>query len=80
MSDKSRTDHNQAMLDTLFLDGGNAAYLEQMLAKYMANPSSVDPSWQDYLGPWAKSLAMRSKMPKARAGNVRIGPPIPMAN
>ena len=48
MSDKSRTEQNQAMLDTLFLDGGNAAYLEQMLAQYMTNPSSVDASWQNY--------------------------------
>ncbi|NNE57246.1 MAG: 2-oxoglutarate dehydrogenase E1 component [Hellea sp.] len=48
MSENTRSDQNQAMLDTLFLDGGNAAYLEQMLAKYMENPSSVDPSWQDY--------------------------------
>ena len=46
--EKSRSEKNQEFLDTLFLDGGNAAYLEQMLAKYMANPSSVDASWQDY--------------------------------
>ncbi len=46
--DKSRSDQNQAFLDTLFLDGGNAAYLDQMLARYMENPNSVDPSWRDY--------------------------------
>ena len=45
---QSRSDQNQAFLETLFLDGGNAVYLEQMLARYMKNPASVDPSWQDY--------------------------------
>ncbi len=48
MADVKRSDHNQNMIDTLFLDGGNAAYLEQMLAQYMDNPRSLDPSWQAY--------------------------------
>ena len=48
MADKVRSDSNQAMLDTLFLDGANALYLEQIQAQYAANPSSVDPSWQAY--------------------------------
>jgi len=48
MSEKSRSDQNQAFLDHMYLDGGNAAYLEQMLARYMENPSSVDASWQSY--------------------------------
>jgi len=48
MSEKTRSEQNQAFLDQMYLDGGNAAYLEQMLAKYMANPTSVDESWQDY--------------------------------
>ena len=44
----ARSEKNQTMLDTLFLDGANAAYLEQMQAKYAANPTSVDASWQAY--------------------------------
>jgi len=48
MSDKTRSEQNQAFLDHMYLDGGNAGYLEQMLAKYMENPSSVDASWQAY--------------------------------
>jgi len=48
MADKARSETNQAMIDTLFLDGANALYLEQMQAQYVANPSSVDPSWQAY--------------------------------
>ncbi len=48
MAEKSRSEYNQDMTDTLFLDGGNAVYLEQMLAQYMENPHTVDPSWQAY--------------------------------
>jgi 2-oxoglutarate dehydrogenase E1 component len=48
MAEKSRSEQNQTFLDTLFLDGGNAAYLEQMQAQYARNPNSVDPSWRAY--------------------------------
>jgi len=50
MADKARSEQNQTMLDTLFLDGANAVYLEQMQAKYAANPNSVDPSFRAYFG------------------------------
>ena len=43
-----RSDLNTAMLDTLFLYGGNAAYVEQMQAAYARNPSSVPQSWRDF--------------------------------
>ena len=48
MSDKSRSEYNQSMIDSLFLDGANAAYLEQMQARYAENPNSVDESWRSY--------------------------------
>jgi 2-oxoglutarate dehydrogenase E1 component len=48
MADKSRSKKNKEMLETLFLDGGNASYLEKMQARFFANPQSVDPSWQQY--------------------------------
>ena len=48
MADKPRSEQNQTFLDTLFLDGGNAAYLEQVQAQWAENPSSVDPSWRQY--------------------------------
>ena len=61
MSDTSRSDKNQALLDTLFLDGGNAAYLDQMLSKYMENPSSVDASWRDYFGSLGEDAGIAKK-------------------
>ncbi|HFB54472.1 MAG TPA: 2-oxoglutarate dehydrogenase E1 component, partial [Hellea balneolensis] len=48
MTDKPRSSQNQDFLDTLFLDGANAAYLEQMQARYLEDPNSVDTSWRDY--------------------------------
>jgi 2-oxoglutarate dehydrogenase E1 component len=36
-------------LDTLsFLNGSNAAYIEDLQARYQADPSSVDPQWQAF--------------------------------
>lgn len=43
-----RTELNQAFIDTDFLDGGSALYLEQMQARYADNPASVDASWRAY--------------------------------
>ncbi len=61
MADKARSEHNQAMLDTLFLDGSNAYYLEQMQALYAANPNSVDPSWQRYFASLGEEAANAKK-------------------
>ncbi|WP_298918944.1 2-oxoglutarate dehydrogenase E1 component [uncultured Algimonas sp.] len=43
-----RTDANQAFIDTDFLDGASAHYLEQMQARYADDPSSVDAQWRAY--------------------------------
>ena len=48
MSDNNRSSENQAFLDTSFLQGANALYLEQMAAAYAANPSSVPESWRNF--------------------------------
>lgn len=47
-AETGRSQQNQEFLDTLFLDGGNAAYLEQMQALYAQNPAQVDASWRAY--------------------------------
>ena len=61
MADKARSEQNQNMLDTLFLDGANAVYLEQMQAKFTANPNSVDPSWRAYFSNLGDSAAETQK-------------------
>jgi 2-oxoglutarate dehydrogenase E1 component len=47
---EARTAANEALLDTAFLDGANAAYIEQLYAQYLEAPSSVDDSWRVFFG------------------------------
>ena len=44
----SRQDANAAFAHTSFLYGGNAAYIEQLHARYEANPQSVDAEWRAF--------------------------------
>lgn len=44
----ARQDVNEALLETSFLYGANAAYIEELQAAYARNPSSVDPEWQTF--------------------------------
>src|SRR5262245_42250059 len=44
----SRQDANAAFANTSFLYGGNAAYLEDLEARYAADPKSVDAQWQAF--------------------------------
>jgi len=43
-----RSMDNEAMLDTAFLYGANAAYIEQLYAQYAEDPASVPESWQRF--------------------------------
>ncbi|WP_409433161.1 2-oxoglutarate dehydrogenase E1 component [Litorimonas sp. RW-G-Af-16] len=77
MADKARSDQNQQMIDTLFLDGANAVYLEQMQARYTENPRSVDPSWQAYfanLGDDAASVKKTADGPVWKKTNWPVDP------
>jgi 2-oxoglutarate dehydrogenase E1 component len=44
----ARQDANHAFLNSSFLYGGNAEYIEQLYAQYQSNPSSVDAGWQAF--------------------------------
>ena len=46
MADDARSLPNTAMLETSFLDAANATFVEEMYAKYVDDPASVDPSWR----------------------------------
>ena len=43
-----RQSQNQAFADTSFLDGANAAYIEELYARYIDNPGSVDDQWKNF--------------------------------
>src|SRR5215510_2802620 len=67
----TRQPKNQAFAQTSFLQGANAAYIEEMQAQYERNPGSVPDEWRHFLaslqeashsnghaGPsWARPLA-----------------------
>src|SRR4051794_1815204 len=46
----ARQDINDALLSTSFLYGANAAYIEDLYAKYEKDPASVDAEWQTFFG------------------------------
>ena len=57
MADDMRSAQNIALLDTSFLYGGNAVFIEQQQAKWAANPASVDPSWAAFFSGIGDSAA-----------------------
>jgi 2-oxoglutarate dehydrogenase E1 component len=44
----TRQDFNQALLQTSFLYGANAAYIEELQARYEKDPASVEQGWRDF--------------------------------
>ncbi|WP_375408887.1 2-oxoglutarate dehydrogenase E1 component [uncultured Methylobacterium sp.] len=44
----ARQDVNEKLLESSFLTGGNAAYIEELQADYFRDPSSVDPAWAEF--------------------------------
>ncbi|WMS44900.1 2-oxoglutarate dehydrogenase E1 component [Acuticoccus sp. MNP-M23] len=44
----ARQDANDAFLQSSFLYGGNAQYLEDLYARYQTDPNSVDADWQAF--------------------------------
>src|ERR1019366_2926655 len=44
----SRQDANAAFARTSFLYGGNAAYIEDLYAKYESDPAAVDAEWREF--------------------------------
>ena len=60
----ARQDINEALAQTGFLYGGNAAYIEELYARYEADPNSVDRQWQDF-------FAALKDDPAAIAGNAK---------
>ena len=44
----SRQDANAIFARTSFLYGGNAAYIEDLYAKYEADPAAVDAEWRAF--------------------------------
>ena len=39
---------NEVLAETSFLYGGNAAFVEDLYARWAADPTSVEPSWRAF--------------------------------
>lgn len=61
MSDQHRSDENQAFLDTSFLQGANALYIEQMAAIYAQDPAKLPDSWRNFFAQMDDSAADRAR-------------------
>jgi 2-oxoglutarate dehydrogenase E1 component len=48
MADDARGPLNAALLETSFLYGANAAFVEELYARYARDPASVDASWRAF--------------------------------
>jgi 2-oxoglutarate dehydrogenase E1 component len=65
---------NEVLAETSFLYGGNAAFVEDLYAKWAADPNAVDASWRAFFS----SLQDRTDEVKAAAGKrawTKAGPP-----
>ena len=63
-----RQEANEQFLITSFLDGSNAAYIEQLYARYEEDPSSVSDEWQAFF----KALADNPTDVKKAAKGARV--------
>ena len=59
----SRQDANAAFARSSFLYGGNAAFVEELYAKWATDPNSVEPSWRAFF----QTLGDRAEEVKAAA-------------
>jgi 2-oxoglutarate dehydrogenase E1 component len=73
----TRQDFNQSLLQTSFLYGANAAYIEAMQARFEVDPMSVEPDWRAFfeqLGDDASSVEATAHGPSWEKPN---WPPTP---
>ena len=61
MADDGRSVRNAAMLETSFLFGANALFVEEMQARYLKDPTSVDPSWRAFFAEMGEGAAAAVK-------------------
>ncbi len=48
MADDARSLPNAALLETSFLQGANATFVEEMYARFLEDPNAIDPSWRAF--------------------------------
>jgi 2-oxoglutarate dehydrogenase E1 component len=73
----ARASDNDIFLKTSFLYGGNAAYLEDLEARYEQNPSSVDEGWRSFFATLKEEKGDAVKNAKGASWK-QPGWPVPM--
>ena len=76
----SRQDANAAFARTSFLYGGNAAYIEDLYARYETDPAAVDAEWREFFQSLKDEAADVAKARAAPPGRSRTGRCAPTAN
>src|SRR5690606_36578340 len=61
---------NRVLTETSFLYGGNAGYVEELHARWLSDPGSVDPSW----GAFFENLPDQSAMSRKPAWTPKPAP------
>src|SRR5260370_33923584 len=67
---------NEVLAETSFLYGGNAAFVEDLYAKWSADPNSVEPSWRAFFASLQDSAADVSRA-AAQPAWTKSGAPSP---
>ena len=73
----TRQDFNQTLLQTSFLYGANAPYIEELQARYEKDPQSVEPGWREFfaaLGDDPQSVEKQARGPSWEKPNWPIAP------
>jgi 2-oxoglutarate dehydrogenase E1 component len=73
----TRQDFNQALLQTSFLYGANAPYIEELQARYEKDPASVETDWRDFfsaLGDDPASVEKTARGPSWERPNWPLAP------
>jgi len=73
----ARSSDNDIFLNTSFLYGGNAAYLEELQSRFEQNPSSVDEGWRSFFSSLKEERGDATKNAKGASWK-QPGWPIPM--
>jgi 2-oxoglutarate dehydrogenase E1 component len=73
----NKPDLTTAFEQTSFLYGGNAQFIEDLYAKYLDNPSAVDPNWRQFFSGLADETEVAKRQVKGATWQRQDWPPAP---
>src|SRR5690349_13220966 len=73
----SRQPANQALLESSFLYGANAGYLDDLYARWSENPAKVDEAWREFFGRLADAPGDVARNAEGASWERRDWPPRP---